>query len=51
MTGVQEALEGGIEVDEKDVDHWSALHYASWYGSLDVVGYLVESAKAFVNIK
>ena len=29
--GVRMALEGGHQVDEKDDNEWTALHYACWW--------------------
>ena len=42
MGVVQVLLEGGANVDRADADRSTALHYAAWYGRLDMCGLLLD---------
>ena len=48
---MRRSIQLGMLPDERDTDSWSALHYACWYGELDVVRVLVEEASASIGIQ
>ncbi|TMW68597.1 hypothetical protein Poli38472_006065 [Pythium oligandrum] len=48
---LQQLLDAGVNLDAKDEDERTPLHWAAGNGSVDVVEYLVEHAKARVNVQ
>lgn len=51
LEGVEKAVNEGHNPNDVDADSWNALHYAAWYGHLDVVEYLVEKADSKFNAR
>ena len=49
--GLVKALKNGADPNAKDQDGWTALHFAAYLGSLDMVKYLVGVGKVDVNVK
>lgn len=49
--GVRQCIKMGMSADERDTDTWTPLHYASWYGELEVVKALIEEASATIGIQ
>ena len=48
--GVRRCVEMGVSPNESDTDSWTALHYACWYGELEVVKVLVGEASADLGV-
>ena len=47
---LRELIRDGHQVNLKDRDSWSCVHYAAWYGHLDAIGVLLNEGKASPNI-
>ena len=45
LVKVKYCVNSGIDKDAKDYDGWTALHYASWKGHLEIVQYLIETCQ------
>jgi Krev interaction trapped protein 1 len=50
VEGVRRCVQIGVSPDERDSDSWAPLHYACWYGELEVVKVLVEEASADLGV-
>jgi hypothetical protein len=51
LNGMISYIALGHKVNSLDTDFWSSLHYACWYGHLDIVTCLVNDYKANVNVQ
>ncbi|CAH0517760.1 unnamed protein product [Peronospora belbahrii] len=51
VTKLQKLLDSGVNVDVKDEDGLTLLHWASSTGCFDVVELLLEHAQVFVNVQ
>ena len=45
LVKVKYCVNKGVDKDAKDYDGWTALHYATWKGHLEIVQYLIETCQ------
>ena len=48
---VKYCVNNGIDKDAKDNDKWTAMHYATWKGYLEILKYLIETCKVDKDAK